>query len=294
MEKISLINLMFQVAITVNFKDIGANGNKGKIDLVNKMIKCTNENKNELLTFLKHNPAENCFIIGDLENYSMDEEFIEIWMIRKKKNITTVLLRFYNYYTVSTHDEDDIEEIINHLNAEKELITLTGVESVIDKISKGMEFSKIKRANFAELIEIKNYKENLLIDIKKANIEEINELFEFHKSIKEFEVKEESKENFGKELLDNTGRIYYTRENKKIVSMAMITAENSVNGMIMGVATAQKYRRKGYARAIVQEICKSMIDNGKSVVLFYDNPEAGKMYKEIGFEDINRQATIYA
>ena len=37
-------------------------------------------------------------------------------------------------------------------------------------------------------------------------------------------------------------------------------------------------------------LCKEIVNNKKTAILFYNNEEAGKLYKEIGFKEINRWA----
>lgn len=60
--------------------------------------------------------------------------------------------------------------------------------------------------------------------------------------------------------------------------------------MIIGVATAPEFRRKGYAKACMNALCKELVNDGKTAVLFYHNKDAGKLYKTIGFKDISRWA----
>lgn len=113
-------------------------------------------------------------------------------------------------------------------------------------------------------------------------------LFNFQYSIDEFELTESSRESFGQEVLNGSGRIYYIKDKGKIISTAALTAENSKNGIIIGVATDKEYRTKGLAKSCVGNLCKEMVLENKSVLLFYNNPDAGKLYKDLGFKDINR------
>ena len=57
--------------------------------------------------------------------------------------------------------------------------------------------------------------------------------------------------------------------------------------MIIGVATHPdpKYRRQGYATACTAALVKDLASRGKSACLFYENPQAGSIYKRIGFRD---------
>lgn len=255
---------------------------------MNYMIKCNNKNKNELLEYLKKKPSENGFFIGDIENYSLEEDFLDVWMIKNINKIETVLMRYYNYFHISTDTLENIKNISETIEQYQEAITVSGMEIIIDEINKYIKFSKIRKMYLAELKKESFIDFKINIEPEKAKINDLDELFEFEMSIEEFAIDTKSKEGYGKDLINNTGRIYFLRENEKIVAKAGVSAENSVNGMIIGVATDKNYRNKGYAKACLGKLCKEIISDNKRAVLFYDNPNAGKLYSSIGFRDINK------
>lgn len=74
----------------------------------------------------------------------------------------------------------------------------------------------------------------------------------------------------------------------QMVSSAMTTAENSMSSMVIGVCTLEAYKKKGYATACMKRLCAELLREGKYLCLFYDNPEAGTIYKNLGFEDIGK------
>jgi predicted GNAT family acetyltransferase len=71
-----------------------------------------------------------------------------------------------------------------------------------------------------------------------------------------------------------------------MVSTASTTAENSLSAMVVGVATLLEYKKKGYATQCMVKLCQQLLQEGKELCLFYDNPAAGAIYKRIGFQDI--------
>ncbi len=249
---------------------------------------CTDKDKKELFEFLNKRQAENTFFIGDIENFSLEEDFMDVWKFETDGEISTVLLRYYKFYLLSAENDKYLKEVAEIVNLDKNAFMLSGLEGLIDKMADLVEFKEIRRSFLANLSgDTFNELETDLVPIS-ATVDDREALFDFQKSIEEFTVSEKIRESFGKELSTGTGRMYFIKEDGKIVSSATITAENTVNGMIIGVATDKAYRQKGYAKACVSTICKSMVDNGKSVVLFYDNPSAGKLYKSLGFVDVER------
>ena len=254
------------------------------------MIKCNNDNKEELLAFLLKNPTENCFFIGDIENFDLDDNFIDVWKFEEKNQITSILLRYYKFYLVSAAIIGNLQEIVEIIGNDKECLSVSGLEETIDKLSDFLHMEKIKRTFLAELSG--DTFKILPSDVfpLKATADDLDDLFEFMKSIEEFSVTEKNRDSFGKEIISDTGKIYYIRHEGKIVSSTTITAENSVNGTIIGVATDINYRNRGYAKACMIEICREMVAEGKTVVLFYNNSDAGKLYKSIGFDDVGKWA----
>ena len=89
---------------------------KENIDVI--MEKCSDKHKDELLKTIKKSAGENCFLYGDIENYSLDSDFMDVWRIVKGDIITSIVLRYYTNYVIYSTDSTDyknISEIINTL-----------------------------------------------------------------------------------------------------------------------------------------------------------------------------------
>lgn len=254
------------------------------------MILCTNADKKDLLDFLIKKPSENCFFIGDVENFNLEDDFIDVWKFEKSGSVTSILLRYYKFYLISAEDEVDLKIIAEIINKDKSCVSVSGIEKTIDKISKYISFAKIKRTYLAELNRGSYKPVQTDPSPQQATTRDIDELFDFQKSIEEFSIDERNRAGFGHEIKTDTGKIFFIRKKGEIVSSATLTAVNSINGTIIAVATNPEYRKKGFAKACMNEICSAMIDDRKSVVLFYNNPEAGKLYKQLGFFDMGKWA----
>ncbi|QEN05106.1 GNAT family N-acetyltransferase [Thiospirochaeta perfilievii] len=252
------------------------------------MEKCSKNHKKELLDFLQDSASENCFLYGDIENFSLDSDFMDVWYIKNDNLITSILLRYYNYYVVHSTDKKDYPEILDTVKLNKNALGISGLESVIDDLNRLKPLSDIKRLYLAELNKTSFTGFSPKEEPKRATKDDLEKLFDFESSIEEFSLDESSRESFGQEVITNTGRIYFIENDKGVVSTAGLTAENSLNGMIIGVATAPDFRKKGFAKECVGRLCLEMIKEDKSVLLFYNNPDAGKLYKSLGFKDINR------
>lgn len=56
--------------------------------------------------------------------------------------------------------------------------------------------------------------------------------------------------------------------------------------MIVGVCTHKDYRNQGLASKLMTALVNDVLDEKQYVCLFYDNPAAGKIYKNVGFMDM--------
>ncbi len=252
------------------------------------MEKCNNSHRVELLEVLRDKAAENCFLYGDIENFSLDSDFMDVWRIVKNGETTSILLRYYRFYVIYSNNDEDLIPISQIIKSNNNALGVSCLNETLNKLNDILKFPKVKHMYLAELNKHSYVDSNPEEVPQKAIEEDIDDLFSFQSNIDEFELTEDSRESFGQEIVNGTGRIYYIKENNSIISTAALTAENSLNGMIIGVATDKKHRRKGLAKSCVGTLCKEMVSEDKSILLFYDNPDAGKLYKELGFVDINR------
>lgn len=125
-----------------------------------------------------------------------------------------------------------------------------------------------------------------LSSVRQATLGDVEELVDLLNSIPEFADSEQTVERKRRELEDGTSRAVYIREDDQMVATASTTAENSLSAMVVGVATLEDFKRKGYATKCMISLCSQLLSEGKEMCLFYDNLEAGVIYKRIGFKDI--------
>ena len=84
-------------------------------------------------------------------------------------------------------------------------------------------------------------------------------------------------------------RNLYVYENKEGIPVSFAQAKPYGSYATLGyVYTLPKYRNRGYAKAMVYELCKKLMDEYKGFVLFVDkkNPSANELYSTVGFEKV--------
>ena len=253
--------------------------------------KLTEHDNDQVFAFLSEEPSLNLFIIGDLEVFGYSSEFQEIWAEFDERNnsIKAVLLRFHQSFIPYANGEFDIEGFVSIMKRYNQPILLSGKSNIVEKFEAfdNLQLGKKQVTFFAECLTDECLSiEEQSITINKATIKDVDQIIKLRESIEEFPVRSDAREILVQAMESNTARTYYTVDHDVITSCVSTTAENSKSAMIVGVCTRKGYRRQGLATAIMRKLFKDVLDEGKTLCLFYDNPEAGRIYKRLGFKDI--------
>ncbi|MFZ7944100.1 GNAT family N-acetyltransferase [Neobacillus sp. 19] len=254
--------------------------------------KLTEQDHQQVITFLSEEPSINLFIIGDLEVFGYSSEFQEIWAEFDEENmIKAVILRFHQSFIPYAKGEFDTEGFVTIMKQYNQPILLSGKSDIVEQfeVFDDLHLGKKQVTFFAECLTDEYLStENQSIAINKATIKDVDQIIELRGSIEEFHISSDAREILVQAMESNTSRTYYTEDNNVITSCVSTTAENSLSAMIVGVCTRKEYRRQGIATAIMQRLFQDILDEGKKLCLFYDNPEAGRIYKKLGFKDIGK------
>ncbi len=252
--------------------------------------KLTEEDNNNLINLIMEEPEYNLYIIGDVENFGYNQDFLELYgEFDEHGVISAVLVRYFNIFNLYAKDRFDKDGFVNIMKSFDKPRMLVGKTQIVSRFEDAsLGFNKSELHNFAVLKEIKStFQIDKKIIVKKANIEDVERIAGLRNIISEFS----SGNNKFKEILLNdikagTAHGYYVEIDGNIVSYAQTSAENSKSAMVVSVMTDKKYRRKGLASACIKVLCDDLINQGKTLCLFYRNPEAGAIYRRLGFEEI--------
>ncbi|WP_462410653.1 GNAT family N-acetyltransferase [Neobacillus sp. Marseille-QA0830] len=250
--------------------------------------KLTVQDHQQVLAFLSEEPSINLFMIGDIEAFGYSSDFQELWgEFNEQGTIKAVLLRYYQSFIPYAKGDFDLAGFVSIIQNYQQPIQLSGKTEIVEKFeaAEGLQLGKKQVTFFAECVtdEFLN-KENL--DIKVASMEDVDQIIELRRSIDEFQIPNNAREMLVHSMETKTARTYYTAEDGVITSCVSTAAENSLSAMIVGVCTSKHHRRKGLATTIMNQLIKDVLAEGKTLCLFYDNPEAGRIYKRLGFQDI--------
>lgn len=250
--------------------------------------------REKLIEYVKREPEMNLFLIGDLENYGINSETVNFYLHEERDRWDFVILRFYQFFILySPYEDYNAEEAIRFLKTQ-ETDCISGKTVLLRKIAPAypeleIQSTFMSRCNQAEQV----WTAPKELTIRQLKAEDAPEAIALLCTIEEFEKTYENQsteENIARmcDEMEQGGKIVMGGyADGKLVAIAETSAENSQSAMIVGVATDISQRGKGYASAVVSELCRNCFVRGKEFLcLFYDNPTAGRIYNRIGFREL--------
>ncbi len=258
--------------------------------------KLMEEDRASVLRYLSAEPSINLFIIGDIEAFGFDKDFQEVWgQFDSNDELEGVLLRFnVNFIPYFIKPDFDITEFKDIILSNEGNTMISGKESIVSRFIGILPDHIARLTFFCELAnqgQLKIYNSDRPVMIaEESDAKRVHNLIE---QIEEFNNMGNTLERLKYKLKTKTGRAYYIENEKgSIVSVAQTTAENSRSAMVVGVATSEEYRCRGYMSACLSRLCADVISEGKTLCLFYDNPKAGAVYHRLGFQTIDNWMMI--
>ena len=241
------------------------------------------------MDFVLKDPAYNLFLIGDVEHFGYDKEFQELWGQFEGRRLIAVLLRYRSNFVMYAPGPHDSAEFSRVLNSSEKFSGLSGKPETLELYTHIISFQTKRLLFFAELdprlFEPVRKKRDT---VEKATADDAEAVFTLRVQIPEFEDFQGEISGFRTRLESGLGRTLFIKDGNSVISTASTVAESSIAAMIGGVMTHPHHRRGGNASVCLSSICEELLAEKKTVCLFYDNPDAGSIYKKIGFRDIGR------
>lgn len=272
------------------------------------------EDREQLLGYVRKEPEMNLFLIGDLENFGIENETVNFYLHEERDRWDFVILRFHQFFILYSQYEDyNAEEAIAFLNNQK-TDCISGKTELLKQIAPAFPQWAIDNTYMSRCDHVENDvrlphseqsnasdnmsdAEDLIlrrleeIDVPEA-IDLLADIEEFAKTYKKNERDEHIK-RMKDEMAQGSKVTVGGFLNGQLVTVASTSAENSESAMVVGVATVKEHRGKGYASAVVTALCQDCFERGKKYIcLFYDNPVAGRIYNRIGFREIGKYGML--
>lgn len=246
-----------------------------------------------ILPYLHRNPAMNLFIIGDLEAFGFDSDVQDLWVnFDNDGNIQSLLFRFFRHYIVYSETTFDPAPYVSLLERDPDFGLLQGDARAVRQFvaNSGMTFVSERTTFMAQLTALSAAAETIDTSaVKQADLGDLDRILTLRGQIESFTNTPDARESLLKSMKAGGSRTFYIEDaSSRMVAAASTAAENSSSAMVVGVCALPEVRRQGLASACTTALCKEILGQGKSLCLFYDNPEAGSIYLRLGFEHIGQ------
>lgn len=259
--------------------------------------KLTNKDLPQVFAYIQGEPEINLFIQGDLELYGLQGQSVSLYAIGESWD--SILLKYYSDYILYSKGPTFNAKAVGALLARQEkIMALSAKESLLkqmqplfpDKRFKGTYLCRCNKASFRRI-------PGTTLPIRKLSKQDAPGVVGLYQQIEEFAPPylNHTKEKLA-EISNNLaqgGVGFGLFEENKLICSAYTSATTTSGAMVVGVATLPEYRNRGYASALVSQLCSHCFDSGlEFLCLFFDNPKAGAIYKKLGFEALDRWAIM--
>lgn len=258
------------------------------------------EDREEILRYVKKEPEMNLFLIGDLENFGVENETVNFYLHEERERWDFLILRFHQFFILYSQYEDyNAGEAIAFLKGQTP-DCISGKTVLLERIASAfpqwtVESTYMSRCNRTESGP-EQPAELVIRRLEKKDVPEavdlLSDIEEFGKTYKKSE-REEQIRRMAEEMSRGSKAAVGGFLDGRMVSIASTSAENSESAMVVGVATRTGHRGKGYASMVVSALCRDCFGRGKKYLcLFYDNPVAGRIYNRIGFQELGEYGML--
>ncbi|KWX70097.1 GNAT family N-acetyltransferase [Paenibacillus jilunlii] len=252
-----------------------------------------------LMTLVSKDPALNLFIIGDVENFGFEQEFMELWGDFREEDgqLIAVLLRFYGNFLPYADGPFDAAGFAELMQAGPKFEMVSGSAETVQAVAEHLNIRKEKQMRFAELRKLNSTLNTTAASahaIRQATTDDVDAICLLTDQIEEFDNNpEDSRSSLRKTLETGTGRTYFMEQDGKVIATASTAAESSMSAMVVAVATHPAFRGQGLASRLVARLSADMLHEGRTPCLFYNDPQAALIYRKLGYQDIGFWTMLY-
>jgi len=264
-----------------------------------KAVKLTKDSHQEVLQLFGDDLIHYHFLIDDLVRNNYEGESFQVFGEYENERLVSILLNNFNnvtYYSPSDRNVVVYTEILKRLTFSK----LSGPSQLMRNF---LPYVKLKKETLSYLgvvrgLTAKRKYPDLPIKMI-TNEREIGMQYDLLLSTSEFidsipKSRDEYILNESKRLMGGTARTAYLSLEHEMVSSCSTAKEDKNSAIIIGVATNPKFQNRGYGTEVLIGLFEMLLKEGKYPYLFYNNPAARSVYRNIGATEVCEWSVIHA
>ena len=266
------------------------------------MVKLTESDRERIFDYIALEPEMALFIYGDVENFGVDGGPVEVFASVNGNEWNCLLLKYCEMYILYARREDYPAAEVAAFLHDREVERLSGKASLVKKLAPFFPDRRATTMYMSRLAALGSGFPRPLPDgaeLRRLGPERAGDIAELLSGIEEFKdsYRGENAVERGagriRDSLEHGGVQFGVYAGDRLVSTANTTAANSQSAMVVAVATLPGHRGHGYASHAVAKLCAESLREGKRFLcLFYDNPDAGRIYQRLGFETVGEYAML--
>ncbi|WP_197277528.1 GNAT family N-acetyltransferase [Bacillus sp. FJAT-27245] len=231
------------------------------------------------------------FLINDLISNRYEGENFKLFGEFENGKLVSVLLNNFNnitYYSNANRDVTLYNEMLMKLTFSK----ISGPSKFINKFIPLINPKKVTLSHMGvvKAVSAKRKYPELQLKIVQTD-DEIGMQYDLFLRTEEFvgtlpENKEDYIRKERERLRSTTDRTVYLSVEKQMVASAATIREGKNSAIIIGVFTHPDFRGMGYGTEVLIGLFEMLLNEGKYAYLFYNNPVARSVYKNLGMIEI--------
>ena len=239
--------------------------------------------------YLEPEAIDNTYLLSDIHLYGFSGETTNVWIAENTQGkICGIVLRYFQTYICYTLPEDGAASKMQVFLLRHNPFIVIAKGSVADALMPGLiDYTRNDKVLCA--LHTKDFLYKITTQITVAKPEDALEIARQFKKIEEFQnmYNDENTlaDNIAERIRSGEGEHLFIRHGGKIVAHGNSAGIAEKTAFVNGIFTLPEHRGHGYASQIVSEISRRLIDSGRNPVLSYDNMDAGRIYRRLGYED---------
>ncbi len=245
------------------------------------------EDKAKLLGILREDPARAMFIIGDIEQNGLHAEYQTTWIEEVDGDIVAVYLKYHAnfvFYIISDRfNPKDVGLLLAATQCENINAVKSHFVKVKDILGSAVQTREMYFCACSSLVE-----QPRVLTARKATVDDAHRIAHSLMKIAEFNLETltavERERRIRERYNEGKTRGYLIEINGEVIAYANTAVETGSSAMVASVFCLPAYRNKGYAKQVVWALSDDLQNSGLLPCLFYDNPDAGRIYHALGYE----------
>jgi predicted GNAT family acetyltransferase len=243
----------------------------------------------QLLSFLRQDPANNIFLIGDVAAFGVSGKGIAFWGAFHRTSLVGVAMLLGDSASFYATDRACLDQLMPMIRPAQNLSGELGLMEEVISLLPPRRLVWSANEYFCRL-EARDFQPSPAPGVRLAAAADLALLTDLY-------VQGDASSRLGREQVSGhlerqlAGARFHVRlAGDEIVCAAAAVAEAESTAMIVSVLTAPAARNRGHASAVVSSLCADLLARGKAPHLFYKegNEAAGRVYERLGFAPIGR------